>query len=276
LPAQEHPVTRRHDAPKNKQPKAPLYDTSVATPNHGERSRTLVSTVKTATLCTVARKPEGHPYGSFVTYATDGPTPVFLISHLAEHTRNLIGDERCSLLVAEPGEGNPLARGRVTLVGRCEQLTGTEAESARSAYLKAHPSAEFYIDFRDFSLWGLRVESARYIGGFGNMSWVDRDGWSDGEPDPLVSVRDRIVEHMNEDHQDAMDAMCRAFTKATDFSGVKMTAVDRYGFEMSVEMPDGSRPIRLAFDNAAVDATQARIELVTLTKRARAHLAAAD
>jgi len=149
-------------------------------------------------------------------------------------------------------------------------------ESAREAYLKAHPSAEFYIDFRDFSLWGLRVESARYIGGFGNMSWIDEEGWSTGEPDPLVAVRDRIVEHMNEDHEDAMAAMCRAFSKANEFSSVKMTAVDRYGFEMSVELPDGPRPIRLAFDNAAGNANEARVELVRLTKRARTQLEAAD
>ena len=48
---------------------------------------------------------EGHSCGNL------------LISALAEHTRNLRADPRCSLLVAEEGDGNPLARGRVTLLG---------------------------------------------------------------------------------------------------------------------------------------------------------------
>ena len=101
-------MNQRHDAPQTPRPD-PLYDISVATPTHSEYARTLVDGTASATLCTVAREPTGHPYGSFVTYCMHGARPVFLISHLAEHTRNL---NRCSLLVAESGDGDPLARGR--------------------------------------------------------------------------------------------------------------------------------------------------------------------
>ena len=101
------------------------------------------------------------------------------------------------------------------------------------------------------------------------MSWLQQSDWGAGEPDPLAGAAARIIEHMNDDHEDAMDAMCRAFTKAEDFRRVCMTAVDRYGFEMRVETKDGPRPIRLAFDEQALDTNRARIELVKLTKRAR-------
>lgn len=264
-------MTRRHDAPPSPRLQ-PLYDTEVATPNHGEYARTLAAGTTSATLCTVAREPAGHPYGSFVTYCMEGATPVFLISHLAEHTRNLLRDNRCSLLVAEAGIGDPLARGRVTLVGTCSQLEGEREKSAKAAFLKSHPSAAAYIDYRDFSVWGMAVDSARYIGGFGRMSWLKEEDWGLGEPDPLASSATRIIEHMNEDHEDAMDAMCRAFTKAEKFEGVRMTAVDRYGFEMRLETDEGPRPVRLAFDDQALDTNRARVELVKLTKRARSLL----
>src|SRR5438128_4171963 len=122
-----------------------LYDANVPTPSHAEQARTLAARVTTGTLCTLALEPAGFPYGSFVTFGLDGGSPVFLISELAEHTRNLRADERSSLLVAEPGTGDPLARARVTLVGRTRPIAATER--ARDAYLAAHPGAAYYVDF---------------------------------------------------------------------------------------------------------------------------------
>src|SRR5215813_647034 len=55
----------------------PLYDTAVPTPTHGERARTLAAAIRTGTLCTLAKEPAGYPYGSFVTFAMDGASPVF-------------------------------------------------------------------------------------------------------------------------------------------------------------------------------------------------------
>lgn len=81
----------------------PLYDVNVPTPTHAERARTLVARISTGTLCTLALELEGYPYGSFVTVAFDNGDPVFLISGLAEHTKNLERDARASLLVAESG-----------------------------------------------------------------------------------------------------------------------------------------------------------------------------
>jgi len=265
-------MSQSHDAPKGRKHRESLYDKEIPTPTHAERARTLVANVGSGTLCTLAREPKGHPYGSFVVYGMDGGTPVFLVSHLAEHTRNMLVDDRVSLLVAESGTGDALARGRVTLVGRAGQLEGEAADAARTAYLAANPSASYYIDFRDFSLWGLEIESVRFIGGYGRMSWVESGDWSGCEPDPMAGVQARILGHMNDDHREAMDLMCRAFTKAQDFSEVTMTSIDRYGFEMSVKTEEGSRPIRLAFDATISTAQGAREQLVAITKKARTQL----
>src|SRR3989304_3381551 len=57
-------------------------------------------------------------------YALDGQgCPLFLISAMAMHTQNLQADPRASLLVIQPGwAGDPLAAGRVTLMGEAVPL----------------------------------------------------------------------------------------------------------------------------------------------------------
>src|SRR5215204_4126466 len=147
----------------------PLYDLNIPTPTHAERARTLVARCLTGTLCTLALEPEGYPYGSFVTVAFDEGNPVFLISGLAEHTKNLERDPRASLLVAEGGAADPLANGRVTLIGPCTRVE-EDGGSARVAFLAAHPNSSYYAGFRDFAFWTLRVDHVRYIGGYGRMS----------------------------------------------------------------------------------------------------------
>lgn len=251
----------------------PLYDPDVPTPTHGERARTLVAALRTGTLCTIARQPAGFPYGSFVTFALDGADPVFFISLMAEHTKNLELDPRASLLVAETGGGDPLANGRVTLLGKVRRLAdGSERDSARAAYLALHPNASYYIDYSDFAFWRLDVESVRYIGGYGRMSWVELEDFRSGRPDPIAPHAAAILQHMNADHAAAMVSYCHAFTKARDAKSAVMTGIDRYGFELSAVTDRGPRPIRLAFPRPISTPEDARRELVALAERARTSL----
>jgi putative heme iron utilization protein len=250
----------------------PLYDVNVPTPTHAERARTLVAQLATGTLCTLAVEPEGYPYGSFVTVAFDGGNPVFLISALAEHTRNLTRDSRASLLVAESGSADPLANGRVTMLGPCTRVEG-DADGARAAFLAAHPNSIYYADFSDFGFWKLHVESVRYIGGYGRMSWIEKGEWHAAEPDPLGPSAAGIIAHMNADHADALPLYCRAFSKATDITSATMTGIDRYGFEMSAQTNRGPRPVRLAFANTVATPENACAALIGMLRDARSKLA---
>jgi len=247
----------------------PLYDVNVPTPTHAERARTLVAQCSTGTLCTLALEPEGYPYGSFVTVAFDQGNPVFLISQLAEHTKNLERDGRASLLVAESGAADPLANGRVTVLGPCARA-GEDGGRARAAFFAAHPNARYYADFRDFAFWTLQVEHVRYIGGYGRMSWVEPADWHAATPDPLAPSAAGIMAHMNADHADAMVLYCKAFSRATDITAASMTAVDRYGFEMSATTREGPRPVRLPFGTPVSTPEEARAALIALAKDARA------
>ena len=249
----------------------PLYDASIATPSHAERARTLVARIPTGTLSTLALEPEGYPYGSFVTVAFDEGDPVFLISALAEHTRNLERDPRASLMLAEGGASDPLANGRVTLLGPCTRVEGDRA-SARAAFFAAHPNSSYYADFRDFAFWKLQVTHVRYIGGYGRMSWVSNADWRAAEPDPLAPSAAGILAHMNADHADAMVLYCKAFSKATEVTSASMTGIDRYGFEMSVMTAEGPRPVRVAFGTPVSTPEEVRAALVAMVKDARSRL----
>jgi putative heme iron utilization protein len=145
-------------------------------PTHAERARTLVAARGDGALSTIARDPAGFPYGSHVLYALVGERPVFLISGLAEHTKNLEADPRASLLVIEGGRAGDdvLALGRVTLLGTCVRV---ERALVEDAFLARHPDAKGYASFKDFGYWALEVVSARYVGGFGRMSWIAAVDW---------------------------------------------------------------------------------------------------
>jgi putative heme iron utilization protein len=243
----------------------------VPAPSHAERARTLIALQKTGTLSTLALEPAGHPYGSFVTFALADGEPVFLISRIAEHTRNIANDPRASLLVHESGKDDPLANGRVTLLGRAEKLARGQS-AARDSFLAAHPQAGYYVDYDDFDFWRLSVESVRYIGGYGRMSWVEAEAFRAAEPDPLAASAARILEHMNGDHAQALLLYSRAFTRAPKPERAVMTAIDRYGFEMTVTSADGPGPARIAFEQPLSTPDEARRALVALVRSAEAAL----
>ena len=142
----------------------------------GEEARTLVAQTAVGTLATLSD--DGSPWASLVSYAAlaDG-SPVLFVSTLAEHGRNLVRDARASLVVAETPSGNdPLANGRVTLAGRVVQPEGEREATARAAYLAAVPTAKYYADFKDFSLYVLEVDRVRWVGGYGRMDSADAAG----------------------------------------------------------------------------------------------------
>jgi putative heme iron utilization protein len=249
---------------------ASLRDQPIPTPTHAEQARTLASRLGNGTLCTVCQDPPGYPYGSFVTVAFDGGHPVFLISELAEHTKHLHADSRASLMVADSCADDPLANARMTLLGECRPAIDKEA--AAKVFLARHPEAERYAGFEDFAYWRLEVSAVRYIGGFGQMSWLRASEYLAAQPDPLGSHAAGIIRRVNEGHRDALPLYCRALAKDTEVSEATMTALDRYGFEISAKTPGGPHSIRFAFAQPIQTPTQARRALVEMLHEARVKL----
>lgn len=213
---------------------------------------------------------EGYPYGSAVSYAvdTDG-APILLVSDMAEHTVNARRDPRASILLSAqtPDGADPLSSARLTLVGVLELLT--DPGSSREAYLAAHPYASYYADFTDFSFWRVNVESCRYVGGFGHMSWVGAEEYAAADPDPLAVEAEGVVAHMNEDHADANLEIVQRLADLPHATVSTMVDIDRYGVTLQVSTPEAPRMARVAFGIALTDADQARAAVVGLVEKAR-------
>jgi putative heme iron utilization protein len=242
-------------------------------PSHAERCRTLVAAGTRGALSTLAADPAGYPYGSVASYGLDERgNPLFFVSLMAEHTQNAIRDPRASLLVAEPvpDGADPLASGRATLMGRLETVGDADRDMARERYLAANPSAAYYIDFGDFVFYRLTVESIRYVGGYGRMSWVDAQSYAVAEADPLTCSATGIIEHMNADHTEAQVLYCRHLAGHPDTISASMSAVDRYGFEMIAVTPSGRHAVRLGFPAPCTDGNQVRQAMVAMIAVARA------
>jgi putative heme iron utilization protein len=112
----------------------------------------------------------GDPYCSLVNVAShpDG-SPILLISRLALHTRNILADSRVSLMLDERAEGDPLEGARIMLAGRAEEVSQNDAAIFRRRYLSAHPSAETFVDFKDFSFFRIRPSGTHLVAGFGRI-----------------------------------------------------------------------------------------------------------
>src|ERR1700761_821922 len=94
----------------------------------------------------------GDPYCSLVNVAShaDG-APILLISRLALHTMNILADSRVSLMLDERVAGDPLEGARIMLAGRAEEATADDLDILGRRYLSAHPAAETFVNFKDFS-----------------------------------------------------------------------------------------------------------------------------
>ncbi len=247
-------------------------------PSHAERARTIVSSQSRAALSTISLDPPGTPFGSVITYGIDSEgRPCFFVSTMAEHTRNIDADPRASVLVVEdtPAGADPLASGRVTLVGEVREITdAAERSAARDGYLAANPAA-FYVDYGDFRCLRLDVTGVRYVGGFGRMSWVDVAGYAAASPDPLAASAEGIIGHMNADHAEAMVTLCHHNAGRTDVVGASMTAVDRYGFEVVAQLANGHQEaLRIGFRTEQTSADGVRRELVAMLHEARRGMSA--
>jgi putative heme iron utilization protein len=233
----------------------------------GTIARGLIRGADRAVLASVLARPAqaGWPYGSLVLVATDHDlSPLLLISDLADHTRNIARDPRVSLLVdGTAGAADPLTAARLSVLGRAARDAGP---AARARFLARHPSAETYAGFADFHLYRVTIETAHLVAGFGRIHWLAAaDLAPPAPPAALVAAEAEIVQHMNQDHADALDAYAHGLLGLTG-SGWRMTGIDAEGCDLR---RDGA-VARVGFEKSVSDPEGARAALVRLVKQARA------
>ena len=251
--------TRQHAGP------GPASD--VPEPSLAERARTLVSLGSIGSLSTHSRKLPGFPFGSVMPYAADSlGRPLFFVSSMAMHTQNMQHNPHVSLLITQSEiTGDPLGAARLTLVG---SVTPAPAAEAKDLYLSRNPNAKFWQDYTDFSYYRLEVSGVYFIGGFGVMGWVLPEDYRNASPDPLAEAAPGIIEHMNNDHADALLLIARHFAGETADEAV-MTSVDRLGFHLGLQSGGRVHGCRIAFLREARTTAETRTVLVEMVGQAR-------
>jgi len=172
-------------------------------------------------LATHAVRMPGYPFSTALPFVVDeAHCPVFLLSGLAEHTKNLLASPQASLLVIDAGQANVLESPRMTLVGDVHRIDA--APALRERYVRYLPDAEQYLALGDFAFFRLVPQRVRYIGGFAQMGWLEQDAWQAAQVLGLDEEADLL----------------RGF-------GAHVLGVDCYGIDL---VRDGHRE-RAAFDD---------------------------
>ena len=235
-------------------------------------ARTLVRSARYGALA-VLDPADGSPYASRVAVATDlDGTPLILVSSLSGHTAGLVADPRCSLLVGEPGKGDPLAHPRISISCRANRLERGSDEHARAQrrFLNRNPKSKLYVDFPDFAFFRLEPQKASLNGGFGKAYALTTADLLTDSPanEGLSSSEQSAIVHMNEDHRDAIDVYARAFAGARN-EGWHIIGLDADG----VDIANGDEARRGFFPAPLTSAGELRKALVDLVKAGREVLA---
>jgi hypothetical protein len=209
----------------------------------------------------------GDPYCSLVNLAShpDG-SPILLISRLAVHTKNILADGRVSLMLDERAAGDPLEGARIMLSGRAEPAED-ERDLLQRRYLNAHPSAEAFVLFKDFSFFRIHPTGTHLVAGFGRIVDLKPDQFLtdlSGAED-LLAAEQGAVEHMNADHRDAMGLYATKLLGAAE-GDWRCTGCDPEGLDMQ----EGQTALRLDFPERVTNGTALRKMLVRLASEARA------
>lgn len=232
----------------------------------GKLARSLLKRSRQGALATLMVG-SGDPYCSLVNLAShpDG-SPILLISGLAVHTRNILADSRVSLMLDERAAGDPLEGARIMLSGRAEQA-GADKEILKRRYLGAHPSAEAFVSFRDFSFFRIRPTGIHLVAGFGRIVDLKPEQFLTDltGADDLLAAEEGAVAHMNEDHRDAMGLYATRLLGASE-GDWRCTGCDPEGLDMQ----DGQTALRLDFPERVTNGTALRKMLVRLVSEARA------
>ncbi|MCU7941926.1 MAG: pyridoxamine 5'-phosphate oxidase family protein [Candidatus Thiodiazotropha sp. (ex Cardiolucina cf. quadrata)] len=196
-------------------------------------------------LSTHSVKYQGYPFGSLLPFCRDSKgNLMLLISHLAQHTRNLEHDPRCSLTMTGQGDGDVQQLARLTCLAQAEAVNST---AAAERYFRFYPEARRYRKELNFRFYRLDVKHYYYIGGFGSARWFDPSRI----PPPIpFSTADEaeLLYQLNAHNHDLLKQLLDSNGIPADTS-VEVVGLDPYGLD--IRLATGLR--RLQFKTSCED-----------------------
>ncbi|OAF12677.1 pyridoxamine 5'-phosphate oxidase [Bradyrhizobium centrolobii] len=232
----------------------------------GKLAKSLLRRSRQGALATLMAG-SGDPYCSLVNLAShpDG-SPILLISRLAVHTRNILADARVSLMLDERAPGDPLEGARIMLSGQAEQAE-EDRDLLQRRYLNAHPSAEAFVSFKDFSFFRIHPTGTHLVAGFGRIVDLKPEQFLTdlAGAEDLLAAEEGAVAYMNADHRDTMDLYATRLLNAAA-GDWRCTGCDPEGLDMQAEQS----VLRLEFPERVISGAALRKMLVRLAREARA------
>ncbi|XP_011033048.1 PREDICTED: uncharacterized protein LOC105131665 isoform X3 [Populus euphratica] len=213
--------------------------------------RNLMEQARFAHLCTVMsrmhHRREGYPFGSLVDFAPDSMGhPIFSFSPLAIHTRNLLVDPRCTLVVQIPGWSG-LSNARVTIFGDVFPLPEHQQEWAHKQYIAKHqqgPSQQ-WGNFYYFRMQN--ISDIYFIGGFGTVAWVDVKEYEALQPDKIaVDGGEQNLKELNAIFSKPLKELLSSETEVDDAAFI---SIDSKGTDIRVRQGAQFNIQRLSFED---------------------------
>lgn len=221
----------------------------------------LLRASRAATIATVS---DGQPFASLI---TPGSAPdrslLMLLSGLSPHTRHLRAEKRCSVMVMGAATSpNPQTAPRLSLSGTA---TPEPDPALKARWIALHPYAAFYAGLGDFQLWRFQGDTGQFVGGFAS---AHRFGPAQLAADEaavtaIAAAEAGVIEHCNDDHPDAMDAIAAAHGGLG--AGWRMVACDVDGCDLARD----EAVVRVAWAAPVTDAGAIRGELIRLMRLVR-------
>lgn len=234
---------------------------------HIHQARLLARSQHTGVLSTHSKALGGYPFGSVTPFMmTDNGNIIIYASDIAQHSRNMKENCRVSLCVYDAKQDDSQASARITFIADASWENVSELEQQR--YFELFPQARAYVEAHDFRFYLLDVNKIRYIGGFGEIYWFSIEEWSQGLASVAESQRG-IIEHMHEDHLDALQMIAQNRMPSTVIESVSMLSVFPEGFHVEVTVKGDKQCSFIPFKRAIGDDYPPRMAMVDLTKEAR-------
>jgi len=220
-------------------------------------ARSLILEESFGVLSTISVDVPGYPFGSVTPYCLDRMgRPVVYISPIAQHTKNIVADSRVSLTVIERGVSSDVqSQGRLTYIANANEVVGDRDLAER--YFRYFPSARQYDRTHAFVFFRLEPVRIRYIGGFGQIFWVEPQSFAMANPFSAAEET-RIVQHMNQDHADMLRRLVGGET-------VEMVGLDSEGFDV---LKDDVK-VRIPFPKPVTNTEEARQAFIEMGQRSR-------
>ena len=171
----------------------------------------LYRSTNAAILSTMSKKYEGYPFGSFITYVSDkNRTLLMYTSDIAQHTKNLkTNSKACVTLFKLDTEYDKQNSSRLTLMGDLKDVPVDDLDECQERFIKFLPESKKYSSMHDFKFYKLAISRIRWIGGFGDIAWLNPKNWQDDLPKWAKNEK-MMIDHMNDDHANVLQSALHA------------------------------------------------------------------